>query len=221
MLDPPLWSEKSKKLEDALNRKQQPSSSSSSGGQKDEEPEAAAATKPDDIPEEEEPPPPPPPKARSLKRFLPSLSRAKASQKTPEAVEAKTAPSSAADAATDPVVPRISALERIDTVFKVVYQDGHRPEMPRKDKSGSGGGGAGCGGGNDGANASSAGGGAGTVAAAPLSAKSRTADWFANLFSPNKSRNNSSSTDTSRYITVLYTLFGLKRVSLSGIYRRF
>ena len=40
-----------------------------------------------------------------------------------------------------------------------------------------------------------------TSAAAPVvpqSAKSRTADWFTNLFSPNKSRNNSSSTDTSR-----------------------
>ena len=31
-----------------------------------------------------------------------------------------------------PAAPsRISALERIDTVFRVVYQDGHRPELPR------------------------------------------------------------------------------------------
>ena len=32
--------------------------------------------------------------------------------------------------------------------------------------------------------------------------KSRTSEWFANLFSPSKSRNNSSSTDTSRYYNV-------------------
>ena len=31
-----------------------------------------------------------------------------------------------------------------------------------------------------------------------LLSKSRTSEWFANLFSPSKSRNNSSSTDTSR-----------------------
>ena len=31
-----------------------------------------------------------------------------------------------------PAAPsRISALERIDTVFRVVYQDGHRPELPK------------------------------------------------------------------------------------------
>ena len=128
-------------------------------------------------------------KPRSIKRFLPSLSRAK-TQKAPDVEAAVVSQSAAAEvetAATAAAPQRISALERIDTVFKVVYQDGHRPEMPRKDKCGSG---AGGGGGND-----------VTSAAAPVvpqSAKSRTADWFTNLFSPNKSRNNSSSTDTSR-----------------------
>ena len=33
-----------------------------------------------------------------------------------------------------------------------------------------------------------------------LLSKSRTSEWFANLFSPSKSRNNSSSTDTSRLL---------------------
>ena len=34
--------------------------------------------------------------------------------------------------------------------------------------------------------------------------KSRTSEWFANLFSPSKSRNNSSSTDTSRFVTISF-----------------
>ena len=34
-----------------------------------------------------------------------------------------------------------------------------------------------------------------------LLSKSRTSEWFANLFSPSKSRNNSSSTETSRLVT--------------------
>ena len=177
MLDPPLWSEKSKKLEDALKRKH--------GGQKEErETSSDAGTKPDD--QKPDGDAKVAAKPRSIKRFLPSLSRAK-TQKAPD-VDAAVVSQSAAEvetAAAAAAPQRISALERIDTVFKVVYQDGHRPEMPRKDKCGSG-----AGGGND-----------VTSAAAPVvpqSAKSRTADWFTNLFSPNKSRNNSSSTDTSR-----------------------
>ena len=35
-----------------------------------------------------------------------------------------------------------------------------------------------------------------------LLSKSRTSEWFANLFSPSKSRNNSSSTDTSRFVLI-------------------
>ena len=174
MLDPPLWSEKSKKLEDALKRKH-------FGQKEEEETGSEAGTKPDDQKPEGEAKAAA--KPRSIKRFLPSLSRAK-TQKAPDVDEA--AVSQSAEVESSAAAPqRISALERIDTVFKVVYQDGHRPEMPRKDKCGSG-----AGGGND-----------VTSAAAPVvpqSAKSRTADWFTNLFSPNKSRNNSSSTDTSR-----------------------
>ena len=33
-------------------------------------------------------------------------------------------------------------------------------------------------------------------------AKQRTADWFANLFSPNKTRHDSSSTDTSKSLSL-------------------
>ena len=168
MLDPPLWSEKSKKLEDALKKKH--------CGQKEEgETGSEAGTQPDDQKPEGEAKVAA--KPRSIKRFLPSLSRAKTQKAPPDDAQSAEVESAAAP-------QKISALERIDTVFKVVYQDGHRPEMPRKDKCGSGTGG------ND-----------VTSAAAPVvsqSAKSRTADWFTNLFSPNKSRNNSSSTDTSR-----------------------
>ena len=40
-----------------------------------------------------------------------------------------------------------------------------------------------------------------------LLSKSRTSEWFANLFSPSKSRNNSSSTDTSRLVTFEFELY--------------
>ena len=50
-----------------------------------------------------------------------------------------------------------------------------------------------------------------------LLSKSRTSEWFANLFSPSKSRNNSSSTDTSRLVLIIcstqikFTIFYYKR----------
>ena len=160
MLDPPLWSEKSRKLEESSNEPE-------NGGPPVED-------KPD-----------PEPKSSMAKRFLPSLSRKKkeASPKATELPEPK------------PGAP-ISALEPIDTVFKIVYQGGYHPDsMTHQSSNGSG------------LKPDSLSGGNQIRSNVSPVAKSRTADWFANLFSPSKSRHGSSSTETSRYDRLLLWLW--------------
>ena len=159
MLDPPLWSEKSRKLEDALNSKKDSPNSRKSSREAETDldndsidgtssrvkgcsdaTDEVGATQDGSEPTGE---PPEPSKetqsnyqtnTTSRFRFLPSSLSARMRKNTAAetpTTDAKPSKPPIKELQSPAAPSRISALERIDTVFRVVYQDGHRPEMPR------------------------------------------------------------------------------------------